>query len=68
MASKERPLTAKQIETILATEPTLYGDMKMVLGHGRTLRGLKNRGLIEGEKPHVYLSEKGKQELSRLVG
>jgi hypothetical protein len=68
MASKERPLTAKQVECILAAEPTLYGDVKMIEGYGRSIRGLQNRGLVEGDMPHVYLSEKGKQELQRLVG
>jgi hypothetical protein len=64
MASKERPLTAKQVECILAAEPTLYGDVRMIEGYGRSIRGLQNRGLAEG----IYLSEKGKQELQRLVG
>lgn len=68
MAKKERPLTDRQKEALLATEPTLFGDAKMVDGYGRTMRGLRNRGLIEGDKPHVYLTAKGVSEVEGLLG
>lgn len=60
MAAKERPLTAKQIEAITTAEDTLYGDVKIV-GHGRSVPGLRKRGLVEGDLPHVYLTDAGKQ-------
>lgn len=67
MAKKERPLTQKMAEALRASEDTLFGDAKIVPGYGRTLRGLRNRGLVEGGLPHVYLTEKGRQELDRLI-
>lgn len=66
MAKKERPLTQKQIEALLAAEDTLFGDTKIVPGYGRTMRGLRNRGMIDGEKPHIYLTEKGLDALKAL--
>jgi hypothetical protein len=68
MAKKERPLTNLQIAALMAAEATLYGDIKLVPGYGRTLRGLRNRGLIEGRSPHLYLTEKGKAEVAERVG
>lgn len=67
MAIKERPLTERQIEALKATEDTLYGDTKLVEGYGRTHRGLRNRGLIEGYKPHVYLTDAGRSVLAGLL-
>lgn len=58
--AKERPLTERQIEALLAAEDTLYGDVKIPDKiWGRSMRGLRNRGLIEGDAPHVYLTPKG---------
>ncbi len=68
MAKKERPLTERQIEALLAAEDTLFGDAKIVKGFGRTLRGLKNKGLIDGDWPHAYLTPEGLAEKSRLHG
>lgn len=67
MAKKERPLTAKMQEALLGSEDTLFGDTKIVPGYGRTMRGLRNRGLVEGSLPHVYLTAKGQDELRRLA-
>jgi hypothetical protein len=60
MANKERPLTDRQKEALIAAHDTLYGDVKLSEGWGRTVRGLRNRGLIDGDLPHVYLTEAGK--------
>jgi len=70
MAKKERPLTARQMEALKAAfaEPTLYGDHKLIEGCGRSFRGLHNRGLVEGKLPHVYLTPKGVEQVTRLVG
>jgi len=67
MASKERPLTDLQKEALIMSEDTLFNDTKMIEGYGRSLRGLRLKGMVEGEVPHVYLTDAGKQELSRLV-
>jgi len=67
MATKERPLTDRQIEALKAAEDTLYGDTKLVEGYGRTHRGLRNRGLIEGYVPHVYLTEAGRAALANIL-
>jgi len=66
MAKKERPLTARQLEALRTAfaEPTLYGDHKILEGYGRSVRGLRNRGLVEGEMPHVYLTDKGKEAIA----
>lgn len=65
---KERPLTAKQCECLLAAEDTLYGDVKCIPGFGRSLRGLRKRALIEGESPHIYLTDLGKTLCADLRG
>lgn len=65
--AEERPLAHKQIECLRATEETLYGDTKLVEGYGRTHRGLRNRGLIEGTIPHVYLTDARKSVLSGII-
>ncbi len=67
MATKERPLTDKQIEALRNTADTFFGETKMTDGYGRTHRGLRNRGLIEGYIPHVYLTAKGRDEVARLA-
>ncbi len=66
MAKKERPLTARQAEALQMAfaEPTLYGDHKIIEGYGRSIRGLRNRGLVEGDAPHIYLTPKGVQLVS----
>jgi len=68
--AKERPLTARQVEALQAAfaEPTLMGDHKLIEGYGRSFRGLHNRGLVEGELPHVYLTTKGVEKVRQLVG
>lgn len=58
--AKERPLTEKQRECLAAAEDTLFGDTKVVRGYGRSIAGLRKRGLVEGDVPHVYLTEAGK--------
>jgi hypothetical protein len=63
---KERPLTDRQREALLAAEDTLYGDTKMVPGYGRCLRGLRLRGLVDGAAPHVYLTPKARALLPEL--
>lgn len=60
MAKKERPLTEKQIECLRAAEDTLFGDVKVVPGFGRSVPGLRKRGLVEGDMPHVYLTDAGR--------
>ena len=66
--AKQRPLTTKQVEHLLAAEDTLYGDTKLALeGYGRSERGLRNRGLIEGQGGHVYLTADGKRVLAGLI-
>jgi len=66
--AKERPLTTKQVEHLLAAEGTLYGDTKLALkGYGRSERGLRNRGLIEGQGEHVYLTDAGKSVLADII-
>jgi hypothetical protein len=64
---KERPLTDKQIEALKAAEDTLYDDTKLVEGYGRSHRGLRNRGLIEGDAPHVYLTDAGRSVLAIIL-
>lgn len=68
--AKERPLTARQMEALQMAfaEPTLYGDHKIIEGYGRSLRGLRNRGMVEGELPHVYLTAKGVEQVQAIVG
>lgn len=61
-----RPLTAKQAEALKLAEDTLFGDVKITEGFGRQLRGLRTRGLCEGDLPHVYLTAAGKAEKSAL--
>jgi len=56
-----KPLTDKMKEALLAAEDTLYGDVKIVEGYGRSIPGMASRGLVEGEAPHVYLTAAGKQ-------
>jgi len=65
--AKERPLTEKQIEALKAAEDTLYGDTKLVEGYGRSHLGLRNRGLIEGSVPHVYLTDAGRSVLANIL-
>lgn len=71
MAKKERPLTERQIEALKMAESTLFGDMKLVDGFGRSIRGLVNRGLISGCRDngslHFYLTDKGAIELGKLL-
>lgn len=67
MARKEKPLTALQVEALVLAEETLYGDTKLIAGYGRQTRGLKSRGLVEGDMPHVYLSDAGKTELAKHI-
>jgi hypothetical protein len=64
---KERPLTDRQREALLAAEDTLYGDTKMVPGYGRCMRGLRLRGLVDGDLPHVYLTPKARALLPELT-
>ncbi len=67
MATKERPLTERQIEALRQTEATFFGDLKLSENHNRTHRGLRNRGLIEGYIPHVYLTEAGRSILADIL-
>lgn len=63
----ERPLTKLQREAMLAAQDTFFGDTKLPdEGYGRQMRGLRLRGLVEGDKPHVYLTDAGKSELVRM--
>lgn len=64
---KDRPLTALQREALLAAEDTLFGDTKLIPGYGRSLRGLRKRGFVDGDAPHVYLTEAGKATLAELA-
>lgn len=61
-----KKLTERMIEALRAAEDTLYGDVKMVFGYGRSLRGLKERGLVEGTTEHAYLTDAGKAEKNAL--
>lgn len=64
--TKERPLTDKQQEALKAAEDTLYGDTKLVPGYGRSVPGLRKRGLVDGDLPHVYLTDAGRAQLNSL--
>lgn len=67
MARKERPLTEMQKACLKAAENTLFGDAKLADGiYARSVRGLRVRGLVEGDKPHVYLTEAGRAVLEGL--
>lgn len=67
-ARKERPLTDGQVQCLLAAEPTLYGDIRIAHGpYGRSVAALSRRGLIEGERPHAYLTAAGRQKLAELT-
>jgi len=67
MARKPRPLTDMQIACLMAAEDTLFGDVKLADGiYARSVRGLRVRGLVDGDKPHVYLTEAGKAALEGL--
>lgn len=57
-----KPLTDTMRAALIAAEDTLYGDVKIVEGYGRSLKGMRSRGLVEGEQPHVYLTPEGKQQ------
>jgi len=61
-----KPLTENMIEALKLAEDTLYGDVKLVEGYGRQIRGLRSRGLVSGELPHVYLTDAGKVEKDRV--
>lgn len=68
-ARKERPLTEGQICALLAAEPTLFGDIKVVPGlYGRSVSGLRRRGLVGGERAHSYLTDAGLQKVAELSG
>lgn len=56
-----KPLTENMRAALVAAEDTLYGDVKLVEGYGRSLKGLRKRGLVEGDLPHVYLTQQGKE-------
>jgi|HubBroStandDraft_1064217.scaffolds.fasta_scaffold265757_3 hypothetical protein len=59
----KRPLTAKQRQAIRQAEDTLFGDVKIGAADGRSVRGLKARGLCEEAEPgHVYLTRQGMAE------
>lgn len=60
-----KPLTHHMIEALKAAEDTLYGDVKLVDGYGRQIKGLRQRGLVSGELPHVYLTDAGKAQKDR---
>lgn len=62
-----KPLTEMMKSALLDAEETLYGDVKMIDGYGRSMRGLRDRGLVEGDLPHVYLTDDGKAELASLL-
>lgn len=61
-----KKLTDRMAEALRAAEDTLYGDVKLVAGYGRSLRGLRDRGLVEGDAEHAYLTEAGKAEKNAL--
>ena len=63
----EKPLSAKQCEALINAEETLYGDVKIIEGYGRSVAALKRRGLVEGDTPYVYLTDPGKDALSKLL-
>lgn len=64
--AKERPLTAQQVECLKAAEDTLFGDVKLSGLYARSVRGLRVRGLVDGEKPHIYLTDAGKAKLAEV--
>ena len=57
-----KKLTANMRAALVAAEDTLYGDVKMPDGFWRSLKGLRSRGLVDGDIPHVYLTDAGKAE------
>lgn len=64
-----KELTDLQRRTLLEAQDTLYGETKLdPEADGRCLRGLRNRGLVEGEKPHVYLTDAGKGIITDIEG
>lgn len=62
-----KPLTEMMRSALLDAEETPYGDVKMIDGYGRSMKGLRDRGLVEGDLPHVYLTDAGKMELAWLI-
>ncbi len=65
--AKERPLTEQQVQALKCAEDTLFGDIKIINGFGRSVRALRTRGLVEGDMPHVYLTAEGKARLMELL-
>lgn len=63
-----KPLSKHQRQALEAAEETLYGDIKLVEGHGRSIAALRRRGLVEGDVPHVYLTADGKTALAGILG
>jgi hypothetical protein len=61
-----KKLTTRQRECLMMAEPTLYGDIKAVEPDGRVIRGLHNRGYVEGDMPHIYLTTSGREALDAL--
>lgn len=61
MARKQKPLTALQQEALKLAEDTLFGDVKIIDGFGRSIPGLRKRGLVDGVFPHIYLTQAGKE-------
>ena len=61
-----KKLTDQMVEALRTAEDTLYGDVKLVPGYGRSIRGLRERGLVDGDGEHIYLSDAGKVEKTAL--
>lgn len=59
-------LTERMADALLKAEDTLFGDAKIAPGFGRQIKGLRNRGMIEGEAPHIYLTDAGKETARSL--
>jgi len=50
----------------MLAEDTLFGDAKLIDGFGRSVPGLRKRGLVDGEMPHVYLTPKAIDTLALI--
>jgi hypothetical protein len=56
-------LSKPQRAAVMRAEPTLYGEEKIAVCHGRTASKLVALGLATGAVPHLYLTDAGKEML-----
>lgn len=56
-----KPLTDSMHKALMDAEDTLFGDVKLGGGFGRSVPGMRKRGLVYGDSPHVYLTQYGRE-------